>query len=138
MQASLIQPTQTLNNPPGNLAGFNVPDAVDRMLGQPTLWWEALGLFVHHFADWESEWQASQGNNEAERRLVHALRSSAANVGADHLSCIAATLEELLAKRCVGQGTAVPPSVRWYLKDCFRETWRNAAAAKQLTMATYS
>ena len=138
MQGSLIQPTQTPNNPPGKLAGFNVPDAVERMLGQPTLWWEALGMFVHHFADWESEWQASQGNNEAERRLVHALRSSAANVGADHLSCIAATLEALLAKRCAGQGIAIPPSIRWYLKDCFRETWRNAAAAKQLTMATYS
>lgn len=137
MQASPIPPTEIPNIPPSNLAGFNVAHAVERMLGQPTLWWEALGMFVHHFADWETEWQASQGNNEAERRLVHALRSSAANVGADHLSCIAATLEELLAKRCVGQGTAIPPSVRWYLKDCFRETWRSAASAKQLTIATY-
>ena len=56
----------------------------------------------------------------------------------DHLSCIAASLEELLAKRCAGQSTAIPPSIRWYLKDCFRETWRTAASAKQLTIATYS
>ena len=138
MQASQIQPTQTPNMPPNNLAGFNVEHAVERMLGQPALWWEALGIFVHHFANWEAEWLASQGNIESERRCVHALRSSAANIGADHLSCIAATLEELLAKRCVGQGIAIPPSVRWYLKDCFRETWRTAASAKQLTITTYS
>ena len=138
MQVSPIQPTQTPNIPPGNLAGFNVPHAVERMLGEPALWWEALGLFVHHFAEWEAEWQASQGNNEAERRCVHALRSSAANVGADYLSCVAASLEALLAKRCAGQSTAIPPSIRWYLKDIFRETWRTAASAKQLTIATHS
>jgi HPt (histidine-containing phosphotransfer) domain-containing protein len=138
MQASSIQHNEIPDMPPNNLAGFNVAHAVERMLGQPALWWEALGMFVHHFAGWEAEWRASQGDNEAERRCVHALRSSAANVGADHLSCVAASLEELLAKRCVGQGVAIPPSIRWYLKDCFRETWRAAASAKQLTIETYS
>lgn len=138
MQAIPIQPSESPNIPPSKLPGFNVADAVERMLGQPTLWWEALGMFVLHFAEWETEWQASQGNNQAERRCVHALRSSAANVGADHLSCIAASLEALLAKRCVGQSTVIPPSIRWYLKDCFRETWRTAASAKNLTIATYS
>lgn len=138
MQANPIQPTQTADVPPNNLAGFNVAHAVERMLGQPGLWWEALGMFVLHFAEWETEWQASQGNNEAERRCVHALRSSAANIGADHLSCIAATLEKLLAKRCEGENIAIPPSIRWYLKDCFRTTWRTAASAKQLTITTYS
>ena len=138
MQASQTQSSQTRNIPPNQLAGFNVDHAVERMLGQPTLWWEALGMFVHHFAEWEADWQTSQSSNEAERRCVHALRSSAANIGADHLSCIAATLEELLAKRCVGQDVAIPPSIRWYLKDCFRETWRTAAAAKQLTITTHS
>jgi HPt (histidine-containing phosphotransfer) domain-containing protein len=138
MQANLTQPTQPTLPPPQNLAGFNVDHAVERMLGRPALWWEAVGIFVHHFAEWEAEWLSKQGNNEAERRCVHALRSSAANVGADHLSCIAATLEELLAKRCSGQNVAIPPSIRWYLKDCFRETWRSAAAAKQLTMTVHS
>lgn len=138
MQTRFSDPAQIPDMPPDTLPGFEVASAVERMLGQPTLWWEALELFVHHFAEWEVEWQASQGNIEAERRCVHALRSSAANIGANHLSCIAASLEELLAKRCVGQGVAIPPSIRWYLKDCFRETWRTAATAKKLTIVTCS
>jgi HPt (histidine-containing phosphotransfer) domain-containing protein len=124
--------------PPLELAGFDVANAVARMLDQPALWWEALGLFVQHFADWETEWSAAQGNNEAERRCVHALYSSAANVGANHLSCVAASLEALLTKRCNGQPIAIPPSIRWYLKDCFRETWRTAASAKKLTLSASS
>lgn len=124
--------------PPLELAGFDVANAVARMLDQPTLWWEALGLFVQHFADWEAEWSAAQGNSEAERRCVHALYSSAANVGASHLSCVAASLEALLTKRCNGQPTPIPPSIRWYLKDCFRETWRTAASAKKLTLSSNS
>lgn len=124
--------------PPRELAGFDVANAVERMLGEPTIWWEALGLFVQHFANWEAEWSAAQGNSDDERRCVHALYSSAANVGANNLACVAAALEELLNKRCNGKSTPVPPSIRWYLKDCFRETWRTAAAAKQLTTATYS
>ncbi len=123
--------------PPTELPGFDVAPAVERMLGQPQLWWEAVGLFVDHFADWERQWQAAQGNNDTERRCVHALYSSAANVGANHLSCVAASLEALLRKRCAGQPTQIPASIRWHLKDCFRATWRAAAAAKQLTLSTH-
>lgn len=121
------------NPPPGELSGFDVAHAVERMLGQPQLWWEAVGLFVEHFADWEAQWLATQGDNAAEQRCVHALYSSAANVGANHLSCVAASLEQLLRKRCAGQAIQIPPSIRWYLKDCFREVWRAAASARQLT-----
>lgn len=130
--------TPTTPPPPRELPGFDVANAVARMLDQPQLWWEALGLFVQHFADWEAEWSAAQGNNDAERRCVHALYSGAANVGASHLSCVAASLEALLIKRCNGQATPIPPSIRWYLKDCFRATWRTAASAKKLTLSTNS
>jgi len=116
--------------PPAILAGFDVDQAVERMLGQPTLWWEALGLFVQHFANWEAGWQAAQGDPQAERRCVHALRSGAANVGANQLASIAGMLEELLAKRCVGQAVAIPASSRTQLKECFRKIWQAAAEAR--------
>lgn len=120
--------------PPDELAGFNVAHAVERMLGEPALWWEAVAMFVQHFADWEAQWQATEGNCEAERRCVHALYSAATNVGADHLACVAASLEALLAKCGNGQNTTLPPGMRWYLRDCFRATWRSAATAQQLTL----
>lgn len=123
--------------PPQTLTGFDVAHAVERMLGQPQLWWEAVGLFVEHFADWEEQWLAAQNNHDAERRCVHALYSSAVNVGAHQLSCVAACLEQLLRKRCAGNGTHIPPSIRWHLKDCFRETWRAAASARQLTLSLH-
>ena len=115
--------------PPTAIAGFDVAQAVDRMLGQPTLWFDALHLFVQHFANWESDWENAQGDDSAERRCVHALRSGAANVGANQLSAVAAVLEELLARRCVGQTEVIPESARIYLKDCFREDWQAAADA---------
>lgn len=124
-----MQKIQLSSSPPSTLPGFEVAHAVDRMLGQPTLWWEAVGLFIQHFAQWEADWQATQGNHEAERRCVHALRSGAANVGADQLASVAGVLEELLAKRCVGQAAPIPQSVREYLKACFRESWQTAADA---------
>lgn len=115
---------------PSSLNGFNVPSAVERMLGQSELWWQALGLFVQHFADWEDAWLGARGDDELERKKVHALRSAAANVGADDLSCAAAVLEELLALRLGGKQVVVPPSVRWYLQDSFRAAWRVAHNAR--------
>jgi HPt (histidine-containing phosphotransfer) domain-containing protein len=127
-------PAQT-SEPPTALTGFEVDLAVERMLGQPALWFEALQLFVRHFADWESKWQAAQGDDAAERRCVHALRSGSANVGASHLSTVAAALEERLALRCVGQSEAIPESARADLKECFNKSWRAAAAACQFSGA---
>lgn len=124
--------------PPSELTGFAVALAVERMLGQPLLWWEAVGLFVDHFADWETQWQAAQGDDAAEQRCIHALYSSAVNVGANHLSCVAASLEQLLRKRCAGLDAPIPPSLRWYLQDCFRETWRAAALARRRPIAAPS
>lgn len=115
---------------PKSIQGFDIDAAVERMLGQPVLWWQALGLFVQHFFEWEREWLVTRGDDEAERKKVHAVRSAAANVGADKLSCAAAVLEELLSMRLAGQQVVVPPSVRWYLQDCFREAWRAASEAK--------
>lgn len=109
------------------IAGFNVEQAVGRMLEQPQLWLEALQLFVRHFADWESNWQALQGDDAAERRHIHALRSGAANVGADRLAAAAAVLEELLARRCVGQNSIVLEESRSRVQDCFRSDWQAAA-----------
>ena len=115
---------------PTSLHGFDVAPTVDRMLGQPELWWQAVGLFVEHFAEWEPAWLATRGDDAAECRQVHALRSAAANVGASHLSCVATVLEELLSIRLAGRPVPVPASLRWYLQDCFREVWQSAAEAR--------
>lgn len=114
---------------PSSLKGFDVAAAVERMLGQPELWWAAVGLFVQHFAGWEGEWLASRGDDVQECKKVHALRSAAANIGADKLSCAAAVLEDLIVMRLAGKNLLVPPSVRWYVQDCFREAWRAASDA---------
>lgn len=114
---------------PSSLNGFDVEAAVERMLGQAELWWAAVGLFVQHFADWEAEWQAVCDDDAQECKKVHALRSAAANIGADKLSCAAAVLEELLAIRLTGKSVPVPPSIRWYVQSCFREAWRSASEA---------
>jgi HPt (histidine-containing phosphotransfer) domain-containing protein len=116
--------------PPSSLNGFDVGSAVERMLGQPDLWWQAVGLFVEHFAEWEQGWLSVRGDDSAEQRKVHALRSAAANVGASNLSCAAAVLEELLVMRQQGKSVQIPQSVRWYVQDCFREAWRAAAEAR--------
>lgn len=115
---------------PLSLNGFDVGSAVERMLGQSELWWEAVGLFVQHFAAWDEDWLASRGNDEVERKKVHAIRSAAANVGANKLSCAAAVLEELLMIRLSGRPVEIPPSVRWYVQDCFREVWQSASDAR--------
>lgn len=105
--------------------GFDVEATVERMLGRKDLWWDALGLFLQHFAAWGNEWQAVQGDDAKEQRLVHALRSGASNVGANTLACAAAVLEELLTLRLNGKPVTIPPSVRWYV----HETWREACVA---------
>lgn len=114
---------------PMNLDGFDVEQAVDRMLGREDLWWQALLLFVDHFAGWEHEWHAVRGDDAEERRLVHALRSAALNVGANRLATAATVLEDLLLIRLAGGQQYVPSSIRWYLQDCWRQTRSVATAA---------
>jgi HPt (histidine-containing phosphotransfer) domain-containing protein len=114
---------------PRTLDGFDVTAAVGRMLDQPTLWWKVVGLFVEHFSDWESAWQAAVGDDAREQKCVHALRSAAANVGATELAAVAAALEAQLLMRLAGQATSIPESSRQRLSSSFRQTWRSAAEA---------
>ncbi len=116
---------------PRSLTGFDVNAAVGRMLDRPELWWEALGLFVEHFADWESSWRGSVGDDALERKRVHALRSGAVNVGALDLAEVAGTLEAVLLKRAAGQMAEVPAGLRERLQDCFCRTWTVAASARR-------
>lgn len=114
---------------PRTLDGFNVPAAIERMLDQPAIWWQAVGLFVRHFSDWEKAWLESIGDDAAERRSVHALRSAAANVGAEALSSLAGALEKLLMQRLAGEAASNPERLRQQLQGCFRQTWQAASLA---------
>ena len=110
---------------PHLLEGFDVDDAIARMLGRPQLWWQTLGYFVHEFADWPQRWQASQGDAEHERRVVHALRSAAANVGA----------EQILLVGAIGVPGATTES-RIHLLAAFSLCWESAAEAWTRSGAT--
>lgn len=112
-----------------SLKGFDVEQAVDRMLGQQALWWDALGFFLQHFSQWEKTWRPVIGQDAEERRVVHALRGGAANVGANGLACAATVLEDLLLLRLSGRPVAIPPAVRWYLQDCLAEVLKSGQAA---------
>jgi HPt (histidine-containing phosphotransfer) domain-containing protein len=114
---------------PRTLDGFDVTAAVGRMLDQPMLWWQAVGLFVEHFADWERAWQDSIGDEAKEQKCVHALRSAAANVGATALSEAAAALEAQLLMGLAGNTMPIPESLRQHLLDSYRQTWLSAAGA---------
>lgn len=103
-------------NIPEQLEGFDVVDAVDRMLGQPQLWWQAVRLFANHFADWEERWLKAQDDPLGERRLVHALRSAAGNIGAVQLTAQAAALERALLA-----GVPLETAQRERLGTCFRQ-----------------
>ncbi len=92
---------------PGELEGFDVAAAVERMLDRPELWWQAVGLFVTHFSDWPSRWRGALGDDAAERRQVHALRSAAENVGAVRLAAAAARLESALQRRLAGREESI-------------------------------
>lgn len=104
------------------LDGFDVTAAVERMLDRPELWWQAVGLFVMHFSDWPLRWQSVMGDDAAERKQVHALRSAAENVGAVRLAAAAARLESVLLERLAGRGVAVSDDWRSELMAAHRTT----------------
>lgn len=114
---------------PDSLDGFDVSAAVGRMLNQPTLWWQAVGLFVAHFADWEAAWRDSIGDDPLERKQVHALRSAAANVGAHEIAASAGVLEACLLARLAGGTDGIPEAMRARLLMDFRHAWQVAADA---------
>lgn len=116
---------------PQTLDGFDITAAVERMLGEPALWWQAVGIFVGHFAGWVQAWEACIGDDAKEQKIVHALRSAAANVGAMGLAGHAARLEENLLMRLAGKTEPVPEALRRNLLDSFRRTWGAASDACQ-------
>jgi len=116
---------------PRSLDGFDVIAAVERMLDRPELWWQAVGLFVEHFADWEGQWQSCIGDDTQERKRVHAVRSAAANVGAMQLADAAGGLEDVLLKRLAGEVVEIPEGLRDQLRDSFQQAWLAAAKAWQ-------
>lgn len=120
---------------PQKLDGFDVIGAVERMLDQPALWWQAVGLFVQHFAGWEKDWQAAIGDDARERKQVHAMRSAAANVGALRLAASAEALEQLLLDRQAGRVAEVPDDFRQRLSADFRFAWRAAEKAWRMNVA---
>lgn len=114
---------------PQQLEEFDVEDAVSRMLDRPELWWQALGLFVTHFCDWASGWQASIGDDALERRRVHAVSSAASNVGAMRLADAAGQLETSLQRRLAGEDSAVDAALRDSLRQAFSAAWCSADTA---------
>lgn len=120
---------------PQSLDGFDVIGAVERMLDQPALWWQAVGLFVQHFAAWEQDWQAAIGDDARERKQVHAMRSAAANVGAVRLADSAEALEQRLLDRLAGRAVEIPDDLRQRLLADFRSAWLAADHAWRMSVA---
>lgn len=120
---------------PHTLDGYDVVGAVERMLDQPALWWQAVGLFVQHFAGWEKDWQSAIGDDALERKRVHAICSAAANVGAVRLAGSAEALERHLLERQAGRGGDVPDDLRQRLRADFRNAWLAAANAWRVNTA---
>lgn len=116
---------------PDFIDGFDVAEAVGRMLDQPLLWWQVVSIFVEHFADWPRAWQASIGDDSAERRLVHAVGSAAANVGASDLFAASRALEACLLQREAGQSAPLPEPLRRQLQSAFERAWGAAERALQ-------
>lgn len=87
------------------------------MLDRPELWWQAVELFFAHFDGWSDAWRTSIGDDAAERKQVHALRSAADNIGAVRLAAQAARLEKALLGRLAGGAEAIG------------DEWRNELAA---------
>lgn len=107
---------------PRELEGFDVVAAVERMLDRPELWWQAVGLFVAHFSDWKSRWLAAVGEDAAERKQVHALRSAAENIGAVRLAVAAASLEAALLGRLAGREVVISDDSRAELMAAYLAT----------------
>ncbi len=113
-------------------------EAVGRMLDQPGLWWQAVGMFVEHFADWPAAWAGSIGDDVAERRLVHAVGSAAANVGANALFAASRALEESLRQDPASHSAPGLAPLRDALRAAFARAWgaahlavmKNAAAGR--------
>lgn len=114
---------------PLQLEGFDVPDAVARMLDRPELWWQSVGLFIGHFADWNVRWAESLGDRSAERRCVHAIRSAATNIGAIVLAERAARLECGLNDEAADPGDL--KELRGELAEAFARTWQVCSEAWQ-------
>lgn len=115
---------------PRILEGFDIAAAVARLLDDDELWWQSLGLFVEHYGDWLQEWEGCRSDPVLERKMVHSLRSAAANVGAVRLAAAAEALEDTLSGRELAS-PAVIAGLRHALREAYRRSWDVAAAAWQ-------
>ncbi len=114
---------------PRQLDGFDVEGAIERMLDSPELWWQAVALFFAHFERWGDAWRASIGDDGAERKQVHALRSAADNIGAVRLAAQAARLEKALLGRLGGKSEAIGDDWRDGLASAFADAMTAIARA---------
>lgn len=112
-----------------SLEGFDVKSAVDRMLGRPELWWQALALFQTHFGDWADTWPAVGGETGLERRKVHALRSASANIGAVRLAFDAEVFERFLLERPAETNSPLAHGLRRQLQYQFDQARAEVARA---------
>lgn len=126
------QPIQNTFRPvPKTVPGFNVGQALARMLDNSGLWWQSLAIFYTHYAHWEAAWQRAQAAPESERKCVHALRSSAANVGADQLAAATAKLEQALLHQASSPPDLAP--LRAQVLACFLQARQSAQVALDWT-----
>lgn len=69
------------------------------------------------------------GDDDQERRQVHAVGSAAANVGAVRLESAARLLESALLSRLSGSEAPIDEALRRNLVDEFRQAWGVAGSA---------
>ena len=121
---------------PKDVAGFEACSAIARMMDSEGLWWRVLAIFHDHYEHWEETWRAAQKQPEVERKCLHALRSSAANVGAEKLATVAAALEDSLLHNT--QSAQDLEKLRAQVLACFLETRLASRAALDLYNETKS
>jgi len=129
------QPVSYPRTLPVSLPGFDLADALDRMMGRTDLWWKVLYIFHRQFGSWDAAWRLTQGQRENERKSVHSLRSAAANIGAFRLAAAAAELEQVLMASDFQE--AMLPPLRRRLQESFDEAINACVQALQtITPAT--
>ena len=106
---------------PRELEGFDVAAAVERMLDRPSSGAGCRSVRRAFFGLAVALARCS-GEDAAERRQVHALRSAAENIGAVRLAAAAASLEAALLGRLAGREVAISDDCRAELTAAYLAT----------------